>query len=74
MNWLKDYKQLKYPEGTQDGFIFSFASRGMLDRLGERCGIKRRKFLFIKEPDALYKIRLRNYGIESFKIKRNCDI
>ena len=64
MKWLKDYKQLKYPEGAGDGLIFSFASGKVLDGFGILHGIKRRKFLFIKEPDTLYKIRLRNHGIK----------
>ena len=61
---MKEYKPLKLPEGIQDGLIFNIASSRQLDVFGESTGLKRRKFLFIKEPDFLYKIRLKNLTIK----------
>lgn len=61
---LKEYKPLKFPIGMSEGLIFSIASSRQLNIFGERVGVKRRKFLFFKEPDFLYKIRIRNKDIQ----------
>lgn len=60
---FKEYKPLEMPKGMGEGLIFSMASSRQLDIFGERVGVKRRKLLFLKEPDFLYKIRIRNKDI-----------
>lgn len=60
---FKEYKPLEMPKGMSGGLIFSMASSRQLDIFGKRLGLKRRKFLFLKEPDFFYKIRIRNNDI-----------
>lgn len=61
---LRDYIPLKVPEGKEEGLLFSRATGIQLDIFGNYINLKRRKVLFIKEPDFLYKIRLRNKAIK----------
>lgn len=65
---MKEYKPLKIPDGMSEGLIFSMASSRQLDIFGEKLGLKRRRFFFVKEPDFLFKIRIRNRDI---KLKTN---
>lgn len=48
----------------QQGLIFSYATGKQLDIYGEWYKVKRKKFLFLKEPDSMYKKRLWNKAIE----------
>jgi len=48
----------KLPEGKEYGFLFNIATGRMLDVYGEREGIPRKKWLFFKEPDFMYKNRM----------------
>ena len=63
-HFVKEYIPLKTPDDMQEGLMFSFSKGRQLDVFGDMVGIKRRKIKFIKEPDFLYKIRLRNFGIK----------
>lgn len=68
---LNEYKPLKLPSGMTEGYIFSIASSRQLNIFGEQVGIKRRKFLFVKEPDFLFKTRIRNRSIKLKRRKSN---
>ncbi|WP_156133502.1 hypothetical protein [Geobacillus kaustophilus] len=61
---LKDYIPLPMPDGYSEGLLFYYARGKRLDIYGHFYNVPRRKFLFIREPDVLYKIRLRNEGIK----------
>ena len=61
---FEEYKPLKIPDGMAEGLIFNRADSRQLDIYGEWVGVKRRKFLFIKEPSFLFKIRIRNKAIQ----------
>lgn len=61
---LKEYKPLKIPEGMSEGLLFSMASSKQLDVFGGKVGIQRRSFFIFKEPDFLFKIRIRNKNIQ----------
>jgi hypothetical protein len=64
---FEEYKPLKIPDGMSEGLIFSKANSRQLDIYGEWVGVKRRKFLFIKEPSNLFKIRIRNKSIREME-------
>lgn len=63
-HFVREYIPLKTPDDMQEGLMFSFATGKQLDVYGEMAGLKRRMVIFIKEPDFLYKIRLKNFGIK----------
>lgn len=48
----------KLPEGKSYGYIFNIASGSTLDVYGEAEGVPRKRWLFISEPDFLYKPRI----------------
>lgn len=60
---IREYKELKMPGDMQEGLMFRNASSKQLDVFAERVGIVRRRFLFAKEPDYLFRIRIRNEAI-----------
>lgn len=64
---LSEYIPLKEPHDRGEGLMFSSASKGQLDIFGKRVDIKRRTFLFLKEPDVLYKIRIKNESIREIE-------
>ncbi|MEW5569675.1 hypothetical protein [Rossellomorea marisflavi] len=70
---IKEYKPLKIPSGMTEGYIFSIASSRQLNIFGEQVGIKRRRFLFIKEPDFLFKNRIRNRGIQLKRSEKDAE-
>lgn len=61
---IREYRPLKMPNGMSDGLMFSRSTGRQLDIFGEYEGLKRRNLSCIKEPDFLYKIRLRNSAIK----------
>lgn len=63
MRFIKEYRPLKTPDDMSEGLMFSYSTGRQLDVFGEYAGIKRKKFLFTKEPDFLYKLRIRNFAI-----------
>lgn len=64
MKYLRDYRPLNHPDGKPDGLLFSTATAKQLRVFGDRLGVKRREFLFVKEPAFLFKIRIRNRSVE----------
>lgn len=64
MKLIQDYRPLTHPGGKPDGLIFSTATSKQLRVFGDRLGVKRRGFLFLKEPAFLFKIRIRNRSIQ----------
>jgi hypothetical protein len=49
------------------GILFSVSSGKQLDIYGEWYKVKRKRFLFIKEPDFFYKKRLWNKAIAYYE-------
>lgn len=57
----------KLPEGKSYGFIFNIASGRTLDVYGEAEGIPRKRWIFIREPDFMYKPRIARTAIRKMR-------
>lgn len=66
---FKDYKPLDFPKGCGVGVIFSTANSRQLDIYGAWKKLERRRLWIFKEPDNLFKIRIRNVAIEELNDK-----
>lgn len=55
---------IKLPYYYQFGSLFNMATGRDLDIFGEMYGVKRKKFLFLKEPNWIYKDRIAKEALD----------